>query len=113
MASETTGSQSNETRKKERPTRYPTHLQIKFRKVDPEDLARADVIYHYGWLRDMSDTGMRIDAEVFIHVNQVLEIYVDDKVTGQSFFAMTQVVRSKKAPEFYELGLRIVVKEIL
>jgi len=113
MASSAAGFQGGGGTEKKRPTRYPTHLQIKFRRVDPENLAKADVIYHYGWLRDMSDTGMRIDTEVFIPVSQVLEVYVDDKVTGQSFFAMAQVVRSKKALEFYELGLRIVVKESL
>jgi hypothetical protein len=113
MAEENPGLRGNATGKKKRSTRYPKHLQIKFRKVDPADLAKGDVIYHYAWLRDMSETGIRIDSEVFIAIGQVLEVYVDDKVTGQSFFAMAEVVRSRKAVEFYELGLRVIVKETL
>jgi hypothetical protein len=111
MADTRFGFQSDEREKKERPPRYPVNLQVKFRKVDPENLSGNDVLYHYAWLRDMSETGMRLDTDVFISIGQALEVYVEDKISGQSFFAMAEVVRSTKGVEYYELGLKIVAKE--
>ena len=99
-----------EKRKEER---YQTDLRAKFRKIDKNNLAKSDLTYHEGWIRDMSMSGMRIESEVFLSLGQTLEIFVDDKVSGESFFGIVEAVRSRKEVDYYDIGVRIIEKEKL
>ena len=98
---------------KRREERFPTHLSARFRKINLKDLGKADLTYHTCWVRDMSKSGMRMEADLFIPLGQELEIFVDDRVSGESFFGVVETVRSKKGIDFFELGVKFVKKEQL
>ena len=100
-----------EERRKEE--RYPAEMKGKFRKIDPKDLSKADVTYHQGTIRDMSRSGMRLESDIFMPVGQPLEIFVDDKISGESFYGIVETVRSRKEIDFYDLGVRFVEKQKL
>ena len=101
---------SEEKRKEER---YPAEMRGKFRKIDQKDLSKADVTYHQGMIRDMSRSGMRLESDIFMPVGQTLEIFVDDKISGESFCGIVETVRARKEIDFYDLGVKFIEKEKL
>ena len=98
---------------KRKEERYPTELRAKFRRVDPKDLSKTEMTYHQASVRDMSKGGMRIQSEIFMPIGQTIEIFVDDRIARESFFATVETVRSRKEISFYELGVKIIAKEKL
>jgi len=92
--------------------RYVTDLQVRFRKYSRKDLSKCEPIYHTGWIRNMSMSGMLLESEIYLEKGQELEIYVTDNTSGP-FYAMVETVRSRKAVDFYEVGVRIIHKESL
>jgi len=92
--------------------RYPTDLRVRFRKYSRKDLSKCDSIYCVGQIRNMSMSGMLLESEIYLEKGQELEIYVSDNTSGP-FYAVVETVRTKKALDLYEVGVKIIKKESL
>ena len=92
--------------------RYPADVQVKFRKYCRSDLSKCDGIFYNGWIRNISLGGMLLESEIYLDKEQEVEIYASERSSGP-FYAVVETMRVKKLQDFYEVGVRIISKEVI
>lgn len=93
--------------------RQPVGFPVRYRCIDPQDLAASQQEYLHGICRNISEGGMLIEVEGHMLRGQVLEIYASPRTTDATLYGMVETVRIVRAPHHYEIGVRFLSREQL
>jgi c-di-GMP-binding flagellar brake protein YcgR len=88
-------------------------LYVRYRRIDPHDLAACQQEYRHGVCRNISDGGMLLEIEGHIPRGQVLEVYAADRGADATLFGVVETVRAVRTPDRYEIGVRFLRRETI
>ena len=99
---------SNERRQSQRRS---ITLYVRYRRIDPNDLAGCQPEYRDAICRNISDGGMLLEIDAHVPRGQVLEVYASERGSPSTIFGIVETVRTVRTPGEYEVGVRFLKQE--
>jgi c-di-GMP-binding flagellar brake protein YcgR len=94
-----------------RHVRRSVAFAVRYRRIDPNDLAGCQQEYRHGVCRNVSDGGMLLEIDGHVPHGQILEVYGSDIGQDKTLFAIVETVRAARSPEHYEVGVRFLRRQ--
>ena len=96
---------------KRKDARISAYVRMRFRVVKSADLNSQNEQFQKGRIKDISDSGIRIEFTSPLSEGQEVEIYFEDPRDGKSYYSIAKIIRSKQRFDHYDFGLKILKKE--